>query len=143
MEQDENHLDLLAIFHYIVAGLTTLFSFFPLIYVAMGLFFALAPAPSHGEPPPALIGWLFVAFGSTFFLIGMTLAACIFAAGRFLHRRTHYWFAFIVACVECTFMPFGTVLGVFTIVVLSRPSVKTRFGLSPSQSPPPPPAPTE
>ncbi|HJT79618.1 MAG TPA: hypothetical protein VJ719_00350 [Chthoniobacterales bacterium] len=138
MQEDENHLDLLAIFHYIVAGLTTLFSLFPLIYVAMGLFFAFAPTPSHGEPPPAFVGWLFVAFGGTFFVVGITLAVCIFAAGRSLHRRTRYWYGFVVACVECIFMPFGTVLGVFTLIVLSRPSVKTRFGLPPSQPPPPP-----
>jgi hypothetical protein len=34
---------------------------------------------------------------------------------------------FVVAAIECIFMPFGTVLGVFTIIVLSRPSVKALF----------------
>jgi hypothetical protein len=33
-----------------------------------------------------------------------------------------------VACVSCVFMPIGTILGVFTILVLSRPSVKSAFG---------------
>jgi len=33
-----------------------------------------------------------------------------------------------MAGVECMFMPFGTVLGVFTIIVLMRPSVKEIFG---------------
>ena len=28
-----------------------------------------------------------------------------------------------MACIECLFIPFGTILGVFTIVVLSRESV--------------------
>jgi len=32
-----------------------------------------------------------------------------------------------VAAVECIFMPFGTVLGVFTIIVLNRPSIKALF----------------
>jgi hypothetical protein len=32
-----------------------------------------------------------------------------------------------VAALSCAFMPFGTVLGVFTIVVLVRPSVKQLF----------------
>jgi hypothetical protein len=48
-------------------------------------------------------------------------------AGRSLSRRNHYWFAFVVACVECIFVPFGTILRVFTIIVLSRESVKTLF----------------
>ena len=121
MEQDENHLDLLAVFHYVVAGLTALLSLFPLIHVAIGLFLAVAADD--------FFGWFFIVIGSMFCVLGMTLAACIFMAGKCLSRRTRYWFAFIVACVQCLFMPFGTVLGVFTIVVLSRPSVKRRFGL--------------
>ena len=34
--------------------------------------------------------------------------------------------------VECLFMPFGTVLGVFTIVVLCREPVKQLFSARPS-----------
>jgi hypothetical protein len=127
-ENDQDHLRLLGIFHYIVGGLAALFSLFPLIHVAIGWFLTHAPPPSHGEPPPAFIGWLFMAFGGAFFLIGETLAACIIAAGRCLQHRKHYGFVFGIACVECLFMPFGTVLGVFTIIVLSRPSVKQLFG---------------
>jgi hypothetical protein len=33
-----------------------------------------------------------------------------------------------MACIECLFLPFGTILGVFTIIVLSRESVKELFG---------------
>jgi hypothetical protein len=33
----------------------------------------------------------------------------------------------LVACVECLSMPFGTVFGVFTILVLNRASVKELF----------------
>jgi hypothetical protein len=29
-----------------------------------------------------------------------------------------------IACIECFFIPFGTILGVFTSVMLSRESVK-------------------
>jgi hypothetical protein len=32
-----------------------------------------------------------------------------------------------MAGVMCIFMPFGTVLGVFTLIVLLRPSVKPLF----------------
>jgi hypothetical protein len=32
MDRDTEQLNLLAIFHYVVAGLAALFSFFPLIY---------------------------------------------------------------------------------------------------------------
>ena len=67
-------------------------------------------------------------------LLGVTILGAVFAfvlalAGRSLSRRKHYWFAFVVACIECIFVPFGTILGVFTIIVLSRQSVKTLFSI--------------
>ena len=67
------------------------------------------------------------------FLLGESFAACVGAAGRCIRSRTCYWFVFVMACLQCGFFPFGTVLGVFTIVVLSRPSVKEMFGLSASE----------
>jgi hypothetical protein len=48
-------------------------------------------------------------------------------AGRSLATHRHYWFAFAIACLECLFIPFGTILGVFTIIVLSREPVKALF----------------
>jgi len=63
-----------------------------------------------------------------FFLAGITMAICILIAGQCLFRRKAYSFALVIACVECLFIPFGTILGVFTIIVLSRESVKALFG---------------
>jgi hypothetical protein len=65
--------------------------------------------------------------GALFFLAGVTMAICILIAGRCLSRRKAYSFALVVACIECLFIPFGTILGVFTIVALSRESVRTLF----------------
>ncbi len=131
---DEQQLKLLSIFHYVVAGLAALFACLPLIHLAMGLFMVLAPE-KFGSPntqPPAFIGWFFVAFASLFILAGWTFAVFVLLAGRFIARRVHYMFCFVMACVECIFMPFGTVLGAFTIIVLIRQSVKNLFLPRPS-----------
>ena len=131
LDDNEQHLRLLAIFHCVVAGLTALFALFPLIHFAIGWFVLHAPPPKNGgEPPPPFVGYIFMAFGAGFFLLGQTFAACIFAAGRCIQARSRYWFVFVMACFECAFFPFGTVLGVFTIVVLSRPAVKQVFGVA-------------
>ena len=124
---EEQHLRLLAIFHYVVAGLTALFALFPLMYVAMGWFFLHAPPPKQGEPPPAIVGYFIIGIGAVLFLLGQSFAGCVFAAGRCIHSQMRYWFVFVVACLQCAFFPFGTVLGVFTIIVLSRPTVKQMF----------------
>jgi hypothetical protein len=53
--------------------------------------------------------------------------ACFVIAGRSLPLRKRYSFALAIACIECPFIPFGTILGVFTIVARSRESVKALF----------------
>ena len=130
MNQDKEHLRLLAIFHYVVAGFAALVSFFPLLYSIVGVFLlytAHHPGPGNQEPPPAFLGWIFIVLGALFFLAGVTMAICILIAGRCLSRRKGYAFALVMACVECLFIPFGTILGVFTIIALSRESVRTLF----------------
>ena len=131
MDRDTEQLNLLAIFHYIVTGLAALFSFFPLIYTTVGVIFILAARHGTVKPgedlPPEFVGWIFVAVGSLLFVIGIVMAICILIAGRSLALRKRYTFALVIACIECLFVPFGTILGVFTIVALSRESVKAWF----------------
>jgi len=122
---------LLAIFHYVGAGLAALFSFFPLLYTTIGAIFIFAArhgTPKPGEElPPEFLGWIFAIVGLLLFLLGIAMAICILIAGRCLSRRKHHTFALVMACIECLFIPFGTILGVFTIIALSRESVKELF----------------
>jgi hypothetical protein len=139
MNQDAEHLRLLAIFHYVVAGLAGLFSFFPLLYTTVGVIFIFAARHGTAKPgedlPPEFLGWIFAVLGSLLFLIGIAMAICILIAGRSLALRKRYSFARVMACIECLFLPFGTILGVFTIVVLSREPVRGLFSAAQVQPP--------
>jgi len=68
MDRDTEQLNLLAIFHYVVSGLAALFSFFPLLYAALGVIFIFAArhgTPKPGEElPPEFLGWIFSVVGS-------------------------------------------------------------------------------
>ncbi len=129
MNQDQEHLRLLSIFHYIVVGgIAALFSFFPIIYLILGILFLIAPHRMGGSPPPPpFLGWIFIIMGGGFILVGWAFAVCVILAGRFIVRHKHYIFCLVIASLNCLFMPFGTILGVFTIIVLMRPSVKAMF----------------
>ncbi|MGD8943403.1 MAG: hypothetical protein PVI38_07340 [Desulfobacterales bacterium] len=131
MADDLEQLKLLSIFHYIVGGIMLFFSLFPLIHVGFGLFMILSPESffdNAGEQPPEFIGWLFAIIGGCAVLIGSTISICTILSGRFLSRKIKYMYSFVMGCIECLFIPFGTVLGVFTIIVLSRDSVKHLYG---------------
>lgn len=127
MNQDESHLDNLAIAHYVVGGVMALFSCMPLLHMFIGLSFILGGDsffPEDGQQPPAFFGWMFFTVGLFFFVMGQATSISIVISGRFLKRRKNYLFTFILACLACIFVPFGTVLGIFTIIVLSRGSVR-------------------
>ena len=137
MNQDAEHLQLLAIFHYAVAGLAALFSLFPLFYSVVDGFLVYAsqhPGPNNQEPPPEFLGWILISVGAVLFLAGITMATCVLIAGRCLSHRKGYTFALVMACIECLFVPFGTILGVFTIVALSRESVRALFSKATMQA---------
>jgi hypothetical protein len=128
MDRDREHLRLLSIFHWIAAGLTVLLSLFSLIYIALGaavLSGALDGGPDG--PPPEFLGVFFLGLGVLMFLFGLAMAACLACSARFLADRKHRTFCLVVAGVACASFPIGTLLGVFTILVLARPSVRELF----------------
>jgi hypothetical protein len=132
-EDDASQLRLLSIFHYVVAAITGLFSLIPVLHLVMGLAMVTGKLPMETRTSaaqaidPRLFGWFFVAFASVFIACGLALAGFMAHAGRCLRRRRRYTLCLVVAAISCMMMPFGTVLGVFTLIVLMRPSVKAAF----------------
>lgn len=126
--QDVEHLRLLSIFHYILTGLAGLCSFFPAIYLVMGIAMLSGLIKGDkGEPAPAVVGWVFVAIALIGILLALAYATLLCLAGRYLSKRKHRTFCFVVAGLSLLFAPLGTALGVFTIIVLMRDSVRLLF----------------
>ncbi len=130
--QDEDHLRLLSIFHYVYAGITCFFGSIPLIHVTMGIALMVSPPEiRNGQPQPDLrfIGAIFAVIGGLAVLLSWSFGAGLFFAGRNLASRRRYTFCFVIACIACIFVPIGTSLGVCSILVLLRPAVKAAFDL--------------
>ena len=123
MNRDEEHLKLLSIFHYVVGGIAGFWACIPLIHLCIGIAMLVGAI----DNAPAFIGLMFVVMAAVSITLGWTLAVCIIIAGRLLAKRKRYIFCLVIAAISCMFMPFGTVLGVFTIIILMRPSVKELF----------------
>lgn len=129
VDQDLEHLRLLAVFHYVVGGLAALVSCLFLFHLGFGLTMLMNPKALGGEPAPTFVGLFMTVLGSIALVCGWTFAACLVHAGRCLARQRSWTFCAVMAGIACAMMPFGTVLGVFTLIVLLRPSVRARFGM--------------
>ncbi|HEY3817747.1 MAG TPA: hypothetical protein VGL81_11275 [Polyangiaceae bacterium] len=129
--EDETQLNTLAICHYIYAGMLGLFGLFGLIYVVFGVILATASlgatGAGHAGPPPAAIGGVVAAIGGFITVFLWAKAACVAYSGMSLKKRQKRTFSFVIACICCVNIPLGTALGVFTLVVLSRPTVKAIY----------------
>jgi hypothetical protein len=129
---DNDHLRLLAIFHYVVAGILLLgLGFIGIHYTIMRTVFG-NPGMWKNQPdapvPPAEFFNAFVWFYAFFGVC--TLLGCfanLLSAG-FIRKRRHRTFSLVVAGFDCTIFPFGTALGVFTFIVLLRDSVRRLYG---------------
>ena len=136
---DSEHLRLLSIFHFVVAGLALagiLFLVFHFLIMSAVMFRTGILGGRAGSAPPAALLPVFLLFFYGFAGAILILSATLnFLSGLFLKRRTHRIFSIVVAALNCLHVPFGTILGVLTIVVLSRDSVRRMYG---EQMPAPP-----
>jgi hypothetical protein len=131
IDQDAEYLKLLSIFHYVVGGLAMMFACIPFLHLFVGVGLASGGFDTT-EAGARAVGVLIAVLAALFILAGWTFAVALVIAGRFLATRRHRTYCLVMAAVACIFMPFGTVLGVLTIIVLMRPSVQRLFTDGPS-----------
>jgi hypothetical protein len=129
VERDAEHLRLLSLGFYIMAGMAGFFSLFSLIYIGLGGVFAsgVIPPNPNDSGSPRVVGLVFLGVGLLILLIGLALTFLTFWVGRSLKERRRRTFCLVMAGLSCLQIPWGTAIGICTILVLSRPSVKAMF----------------
>ncbi|NLP06555.1 YIP1 family protein [Candidatus Fermentibacteria bacterium] len=130
MSGENENLRLLAVFHYVLGGLTALFSLFPALYLLLGVLMLADPMDFSGKgspPPPEFAGIFLTALGGILALAVLVVAFGLILAGRFIDGRRHHTFCMVVAGLSCMIFPLGTALGVFSLILLMKPEVRMMF----------------
>jgi uncharacterized membrane protein HdeD (DUF308 family) len=125
-KKDFEHLRQLSIFHFVGAGLSVAgLAFLAVHYTIMHAVFSDPNLfkGSNGMPPPAeffaMLKVFYAVFATWFIISGIiNLLSAVF-----LRKHTNRTFSMVVAGFNCLYIPLGTVLGVFTFIVLGRDSV--------------------
>ena len=132
VDRDEEHLRLLKIGYYILAGINTFVALFPLVFLGVGTLIATGKIPmnenSSTREDPRIVGLFMVGIGTLVLISGIAGAVLTFLTARGLRDRRRRILCLVVAGICCLYIPWGTALGVFTIMVLNRPSVRSMFG---------------
>ena len=82
------------------------------------------------EVPLQLIGTVLIVIALLWMVSAAVYGICMILSGRALAGQRRYMFSLVMAAISCAFIPFGTVLGVFTILVLMKDDVRALYGLS-------------
>jgi hypothetical protein len=129
IDRDQEHLRLIEIAFYIQAGLIGFVAMFASIYIFLGMIVLSLNLPKTGpnDPPVQLIGGVLITIGVIFFALGIGFAGLLLYAGRGIRARKRRILAMVLAGFCCLQMPWGTVFGVLSIIVLNRPSVSPLF----------------
>jgi hypothetical protein len=130
-DPDRDHLQLLSIFHNIAGVLAALGGLLPIIHLVLGIGL-LTDLPSESAFGGIFAGLALVVVALVLMTAFFSLSWAAFRSAKNLAAYQNHGFCVAVACVECIFFPLGTTLGVFTLIVLMRPSVKELFGVPPA-----------
>ena len=91
------------------------------------------PAPSHtapanhGDGPPAFLFRIFAGVIGLIILGGWTLGALTAYAGHCIKKRKHRVFIYVMAGLNLIWIPYGTLLGIATILLFQWPEVEAEF----------------
>ncbi len=123
-QQDYDHLKTLGICTLAYAGLVGFASLFGLIYIAIGI--AMAADPS-GPPDAEVAGGIIAVIGLVFCSVFAAKCTLLVFSGIGLLKHKWRTASYVGAGLSCMNMPIGMILGIFTFLVLGRPSVRALY----------------
>ena len=124
MNKDLNHLKILGIIHAIWGVLAILFGLvFGLLFVAVG---ANPNVEISGNLSPSDAHQLFLWIGIVVIVLTSIYGILMMIAGGMLRKQRGYGFCFFISILDLFGFP-SIVLGIFTLIVLIRPTVKQLF----------------
>ena len=129
---DEEQLRLLTFFHYVSGTITIMFSSMFIFHLIFFGYMTSNPEFFNNEDVENVkeamqFMQFFVAVFGAFVVLGIAYGICEIMSGVFIKRRKHRVFSMIIAIPRIIFIPYGTILSVFTLILLDRGSIKSLY----------------
>ena len=126
---DSDKLLIVSIFHYVIAAFQMFFSLAGLIYITMGILIAngTMEASKTTTAPPVEMGWIFIVLGAILVTVFFTMSILTLKTGINISKRKHRTFCIVIDSILCLWVPFGTLVGIFGLVLLTKPEMALEF----------------
>ena len=86
-----------------------------------------SPSSNSNQGPPPILFRIVAGVIGVIIICGWTLGALTAYAGRCIKKRKHKLFIYIMAGINCIWIPYGTLLGIATILLFQWPEVQAQF----------------
>jgi len=123
---DEEHLKVLSIAYWVWGGLVGAYALLMAAYFTF-LGFLFSSLGQGKDAPPRELLWVFFGVAVFILVLAGTVSALQILTGFWIRQRRHRVASMVVAGFTCLSVPMGTLLGVFSFVVLLRPSVSALY----------------
>lgn len=119
---------IVSIFHFVAGGFQILLSSIGVIYMALGYMITSGAIDSpKSEPPPEILGWILSFAGLVFAVVLLTLGILVLKTGFNLMKKRSRTFCIVIDAILCLMIPFGTIVGIFGLVLLMKPETEELF----------------
>ena len=153
MNNDLSHIKILSVLHYVWAGMAVMIGLYFFASATVGYVYMNRVVDTTISPEAYrdiegfsesnqyieetmrglegnardLLFWELFVWGVGWFFVGLSVGALNLVAARYLSVHKGKTYCFVIAGINCLSFPLGTALGVFTFIVLGRPSVTAIF----------------
>jgi hypothetical protein len=125
---DAENLRTLAILYRVWAGLQMVIGCCAVGYIGfITLFVGAATQASREGPPPVVVSGFLGVAGIVVFTVVVAIACLNLLVANWLLARRNWTAIIVMSALNCLSIPLGLALGVFTMVVLNRPTVRPLF----------------
>lgn len=133
-DKDLDNLRLLKVLHLLYGVLHAIFICVPAFFVFLGFLLLENPeqyrTANPNDPPIEILAGFFIFMGFVMVFALILFGILQFIVVRSLAQRKWHLFCLIVAVLNCLNIPWGTMIGVPTLMVLLKPSVKALFQIN-------------
>ncbi|TRO66850.1 hypothetical protein [Christiangramia sabulilitoris] len=125
MHKVDHNLGIFKILYIIKGIIILLFSILPLIFLIFGA--VLFQENQYSSDDSAFGGIMIMIIGCTLFLFLFVLGILTMLTAKYLGEKKNYDFIFVMAIINCLTGILGIIMGIFTILELTKPDVKRLF----------------
>jgi len=96
-------------------------------YASPTPFPAASPTAKSAQAPPVIVFRIIAGVIGAIIICGWALGALTAYAGHCVKNRKHKLFIYVMAGINCIWIPYGTLLGIATILLFQWPEVQAEF----------------